>query len=219
MWGYGPEGAAYPVRRGEMWRAGSHLFICESAFEVESPPDEAFLVYCDPPWNQALMTGFYTKAGLPKSSLTWLDLYRRIIVLAAGGPCFIEGGEKWADEVAGVCRFAGEVYARWPITYYRKHPGVLHYVGPPLPGGFDPSGLDDDDTPGAVLAAFAEDRTQLVVDPCAGRGVTSRAAAEAGWASVNIELHPARVSAALDRLAKKTGLEPRKVTAKMGLTT
>jgi hypothetical protein len=210
VWDYGAEGAAYPVQPGEQWRIGDHLFICGSLFDVQ-PPKVPYLVYADPPWNQGNLTSFHTKAGLPRPAHSWLDVYRRIIELAQGAPCFIEGGQKQAQDVADIC--LGEpAYRSWPITYYGKHPAVLHYCGSPyLPPGLDLAGLDDDDTPKMVLASYPPWEAD-VLDPCAGRGVTSRAAQAAGWPSVNIELHPRRISAALARLAAITGTEPARST-------
>ncbi len=101
------------------------------------PPRLPYLVYADPPWTQALLTGFYTKAGLPKPAYDWLDVYRRVVALAGDGqwPCFMEGGARQGREVARVCR--GEVYESWLATYYhsRKNRGLLHYCGPGLPRG------------------------------------------------------------------------------------
>lgn len=211
-WDYGEEGRKYPVKPGETWLAGRHVFTCGSMFgRVLMPPGVPYVVYADPPWTQGLMHGFYTKAGLRQPETSWLDVYRRIVELSRGGPCFMEGGRRQAAEVAGVCR--GKVYESWNITYYhrRSNAGILHYCGPELPAGLDLEGLDDDDTPGAVLAAYPG--PAVVLDPCCGRGLTSRAAEQAGWTSVNLELHPARMSAALARL----GLPAERVRIPVGV--
>jgi hypothetical protein len=202
-WDYGAEGRAYRVLPGTSWMCGRHLFTCVSAFEVTTL-GAITLVYSDPPWNQGNVNSFRTKAGLGRAEHTWLDLYSHARALAGVAPCFLEGGVRQAPEVQAM--LAGRVPFRhvirqWPITYYRRQRAVLHYTGPD-PGALDPSGLDDDDTPVYVLARFP---AGTVGDPCAGRGLTSRAAEAAGWASVNTELHPARVSAALARLRAMTG--------------
>jgi hypothetical protein len=128
------------------------------------------------------------------------------VELANGRPCFIEGGAGQVDAVRQVIEAAGN-WAVWPITYYRRSPCVLHYVGPPLPAHFDPAGLDDDDTPGYVMRAL--NRYVTICDPCAGMGLTSRCAQAAGWASVSSELNPHRVSVALSRMAEIIGTEPK----------
>lgn len=202
-WTYGNEGSAYPVQPGETWRCGAHTFACGSLMEAVSL-GPATLVYADPPWNQGNLTSFATKAGLARPEHSWLDVYAQIVGLAGRRPCFIEGGRAEAGQVQAALHFrraGAEEVRQWPVSYYRRHPAVLHYIGPPL-AGLDPSGLDDDDTPGYVLSRFPRG---VVADPCSGRGLTSRAAEEAGWPSVNIEQHPSRMSAALARLHKMTG--------------
>jgi hypothetical protein len=202
-WDYGAEGRAIPVQTGDIWRVGSHVFMCGSMFDLDLgrlPADfKPSVVYADPPWGAALLHGFYTKAGLERPPFGWLDLYRRVLAMAGGLPCFMESGWAQAPEIAPLCY---GLYSCWHITYDRKAKACLHYCGPELPEGLDLTGLDDSVTPAAVLAAYPPG---VVLDPCAGRGFTSRAAQQAGWVSVNVELHPARVSAAMTRLAKLTG--------------
>jgi hypothetical protein len=205
-WTYGAEGQKYPVQPGERWRCGPHTFICGSVFDPHQPVSAAGVVYSDPPWNQGNLASFRTKAGLSRPDHTWLDVYARIVALAGGRPCFIEGGEREAGQVQAVVAAGlepGQVCRRWPVTYYGRHPAVLHYGGPDVE--LDPSGLDDDDTPLYVLGRFPRG---TVADPCAGRGLTSRAAEQAGWVSVNVELHPARMSAALARMNRLAGYKP-----------
>jgi hypothetical protein len=197
-WTYGAEGAAYPVRPGQTWECGRHVFTCSSLFRVPGL-GAATVIYADPPWNQGNLASFRTKAGLKSDSHDWLDVYRRIAEIAGQRPVFLEGGCRQAAAVQAV--LSGPQVRQWPISYYRYHPAVLHYAGPDL-NGLDPSGLDDDDVPGYILTRLP---AGIVGDPCAGRGVTSRAAEAAGWSSVNVELHPNRVSAALARMTKMTG--------------
>lgn len=206
-WTYGVEGLAYPVQPLQLWRLEAedtvHDFRCGSLLAMGQVAT-ATLVYSDPPWNQGNVNAFRTKAGLDRARHSWLDIYRAIARLAGGLPLFAEGGCVQADKVQAVlpCEHAR---ARWPITYYHRHPAVLHYAGPPLPLA-DFTGMDDDDTPLAALGLWPPG---TVLDPCSGRGLTSRAAFLAGWHSVNVELNPHRVSAALARLARLTGRQPR----------
>lgn len=208
-WDYGEEGRRYPVAPNSLWQAGEHLFVVGSVLELgEAAKALAVsaggptLVYCDPPWNQGNVNSFQTKAGLPHAEHTWLDLYAAVVALAGETPVWLEGGRRQADQVQQL--LPGPERAIFEITYYRRSPCVLHYSGPTAPP-CDPRGMDDEDTPDFVLAAYP---AGLVFDPCAGRGLTSRAAEAAGWRSVNVELNPNRVSAALSRLAEATGLEP-----------
>ncbi len=74
--------------------------------------------------------------------------------------------------------FAG--YAE--VTYYRKNVSGLYYSGTsaPSPRLFSRlTGMDDDDTPFTAMTAYGQ--RGVVVDPCAGRGLTARMAQKA-WA-------------------------------------
>ena len=203
---YGPDGRRYPVAPGEWWRCGLHWWLCaEWPLKPHAPlPMEPELIYCDPPWTNALLSGFYTKADRSRPGHGVLALYRSIASYGYGLPRFMEGSTTMAERITQTCG----ITAQWPITYYRRAPGVLFYTGPGLPDGFDPSGLDDDDTPGAVLAAY---RPGVVLDPTAGRGLTSRHAEKLGWASVNIELSPVRMSVGLARLSRVNGRKPERI--------
>lgn len=196
MQDYGPLGRKYPVRPGQMWRAGRHVFLCGSMFNLE-PPLQPTLVYADPPWDQGLYKSFHTHAGLPAPSHHWTDLYRRIVELAAGAPCFIEGSHAQHEAVAEILDSQGEVYAAWPIWSAFKRECVLHYVGPPLPRNLDVSWMRDPETPGAIMRRYP---TGIVLDPCCGLGFTSRGAEASAWDSINFELHPRRMSRAMAQL-------------------
>lgn len=213
-WTYGEEGTAFPVRVGEVWRCAGHTFVCSDLMEsrlLDTMLNGPTIVYTDPPWGQALLNGFRTKAGLGKADYRWEALYERISTLAPDVPLWIEGskaehrdGQKIPSTLTG-----RKVHEYYEVKYYGKNPSGLYYGhSTPPPAHLKAAlwGEDDDDTPGIVMAAYG--RTGLVVDPCAGRGQTSRQAQNVGWVSVNNELNPNRVSAALSRMQKMTGEEP-----------
>lgn len=189
------------------------------------------IVYSDPPWGQGNLNTFQTKAGLDRASYDWRQLYLRIAV--ASGPfhvkhLYIENShrdsEVGADTYAALtnspvtAKFAPEGNrGYWDITYYHRRSnraGLYHVGSEPFPAALagdaaNPGplwGRDDDDSPGIVMRAHAP--RGIVVDPCAGRGVTSREAERSGWVSFNNELNPYRVSAALARMSKLIGQEP-----------
>ena len=212
-WDYGPEGDRFPVADGQWWECGHHLYRCGDihGLAVAERPD---VIYVDPPWNTGNVRSFYTKAGLPHPEWEWTELYRVIIALAEGFGCalWVEGGVRQRDEFMAM--LPGPHTASWPITYYRKHPAVLAYSGPIPPPVPDLSGSDDEHTPKIVLSAYvkaAGGEVGLVLDPCAGRGLTSRAAEQNGWRSVSNELNPTRVSVALARMEKMIGQVPERI--------
>jgi len=199
-WTYGDEGVMFDVKPGEVWQAGQHRFVCSDLMESDQFDEfvnYSTLVYTDPPYTQAMITGYRTKAGLGRGDYKLLDLYGRLLGLAGNRPCYLEGGLSVTDQVWHFIQERSEGCARWPITYDRNKPSVLYYAGPPPPK-MTLSNLDDLDIPELVLRTYGHG---VVADCCAGRGLTAVSAERAGWMSVNNELHPNRMSAALARLA------------------
>lgn len=235
VWTYGDEGERYPVQVGEVWQVGDHLFVCSDLMACDdfdrlvpahvSGPMRG-LLYCDPPWGQSLVNSFRTKAGLGRAEYRWEDLYRRIAAIGHDRvlPVWVEGsvitsrdGRKIPATLENSSPRAGRpTYSGYvEVVYYGKHPSGLYYSGPtPVDSELiaELRGRDDDDTPGIVMRHHPA-TTGVVLDPCAGRGVTSRQAQEQGWLSINNELSPHRVSAALSRMVDMLGgeVEPRRL--------
>lgn len=226
-WNYGAEGEVFPVESGQIWAVGTHVYVCSDLREdsllreyLGSLPSEErpTLVYTDPPWGQSLLNSFRTKAGKEKASFRWEDLYGDIARLAhaLNAPLWIEGSKpdsRDGRKILGSVEAAGAHAEQWWVKYYRKHISGLYYTGStPYPSALkdELTGMDDDFTPLAVMQATAP--TGIVLDPCGGRGVTSRCAEEAGWSSVLNEMHANRVSAGLVRLQKLTGKTPERIS-------
>jgi len=216
-WTYGEEGERYPVQVGQVWRVGKHTFVCSDLMESDtyerfaSGGPKPTLLYCDPPWNQGNVNSFRTKAGLKHVEYSYLDLYRRIAEVGArwGIPMYIEAGNREQKKVAEV--LPNRHRASFDIFYDRKNPCTLLYAGP-MPTPVKRSvitGMDDAHTPAEVMRAHGP--TGLVTDVCGGIGYTATNAEEVGWSSLLNELHPNRVSVALDRVHKMTGEKPERV--------
>lgn len=212
-WTYGKEGNAYPVRPGQTWTCGSHTYVCADWMaEPVIIPVTVGLVYCDPPWNDSNIGSFYTKARRTRPDVPFTDYIWRLIKLIGPREGFLETGKQNLELV--VNSLTGQrlnVYDVWPITYYRTKPCYLLHFGPlPMPPGPVPdlTGVDDENTPFLAIQARCP-KGGIVLDLCAGRGLTSRAAQQAGRASYNVEMHPNRMSAALFRMQALIHQEPK----------
>lgn len=225
-WTYGEEGQAFPVEPGQLWRCGNHLFYCSDlmasdGFDKIAAVSAPGVLYCDPPWGQSLLNGFRTKAGLGRAEHRWEDLYRRIADMGHSRdiPVWIEGSKPTSRDGLKIpatiknLRRSTVYSASWEVTYYGKHVSGLYYASEspvPIHLNFSLTGMDDDHTPGEVMRHYGS--TGVVMDPCAGRGQTSRQAELNGWHSVNNELNPPRVSAALTRMSVLISEQPERLS-------
>ncbi|MAH46563.1 hypothetical protein CMI37_12100 [Candidatus Pacearchaeota archaeon] len=208
-------GENYPVQQGEVWHVGEHQIRCGDLMNQEDcdwlSDFRPALVYTDPPWGQALATGFRTKAGL-NDYVTYQYLFRvafQLINLHYGSvPTYFEQGTKWAQEMQDIAVAEGLKFKNvWGITYYKKSPATLTLFN--ADSKSDMTGIDDNNTP-AIAIMDHTSPGDLVVDLMTGRGLTSATAAELGRVFAGMELSPWRVSCALTKLNKITGLEPQR---------
>lgn len=208
-------GENYPVQPGEVWHVGEHRIRCgdlmNSADNGWLQTFAPVLVYTDPPWGQALATGFRTKAGVD-GYVTYQHLYTtafQIIARHYGSiPVYFEQGEKWVKEMQSLAAAEGlEVTQEWAITYYKKHPATLTMFNAAGRSHSNLRGYDDEATPAMAIVDHTR-HGDLVVDLMAGRGLTAATAAGLDRVFAGMELSPHRVSVTLTKLARITGLEP-----------
>lgn len=221
-WTYGEQGKRFPVKDGQVWEVGKHLFVCSDLMETSLLDEQLHsrridLLYCDPPWGTALLNGFRTKAGKEKAGHTWQELYRRIADFGHDREVdvWLEGSKRSSrdgQKIPGTMHRTGYQSGYWDIRYYRKHPCGLYFSGrktPPQPLLTGLHNEDDEDTPRIVMEAYGP--TGTVLDPCTGMGATPVCAEKVGWGSVNNEMNGHRISVSLSRLADMTGETPRRV--------
>lgn len=222
VWEYSGAHKKYPVKAGDTWKLGQHTFLCGD-LEGDSPLWEKLstmtpdLVYVDPPWNNGNARSFRTKAGVDGEQGRTVDFVSLLkIVLrpsvAFNALTFIEAGKREQNIVKGIIEdLGGVVGATWEILYYKRSPCILIAADFRLnPQNDYPNftGLDDEDTPDLAIQHY---KPSLVLDPCAGRGGTARAAELAGVASLTHELSPYRMAEALQSVVAISGETPVKL--------
>lgn len=226
-WNYANDhGLDYPVQRGDRWTVAGHEFLCHDLEAASQWPAvvaerRPALAYTDPPWNAGNARSFRTKAGVDGEFGRQVDMNNLLKAILSplrdlGLLAYVETGKR--DEKALstlITGLGGTVTGRWGITYYGRKPAVLVAADfRPTPNEIHPdlNGLDDDDTPGAVFAFHLAHgllrEGDVVVDPCAGRGLTAASAHCRGLRSLNNELHPNRVSSALAKIVDLSNLQP-----------
>jgi hypothetical protein len=209
-WHYASSGGLnYPVQPGDVWRAGPHVIACGDLeagdglrlIDRFGVPD---VVYSDPPWNDGNAGAFRTKAAMPRK-VDFTQFLRALlnVVRTARRDVFLEMGlAKTPLLMDLIAQHGGQVMRCWSITYYRRHPcALLHLRWQGESAVVDGlTGMDDDDTPAAALGACLR-ASDVVMDPCTGRGLTAFTVATAGRTFMGLELSPWRMSCTLTRLA------------------
>ena len=218
IWKYSGGHDKYPVAAGQIWRVGNHLFLCGD-LESDSLLDNALrtqtpsLIYVDPPWNNGNGRSFRTKAGVDGEQGRAVDiatLIRLAIKPAADNHllAFVEGGRKESAMVSKIIEDMGGVVGHiWNITYYGEKPCVVFaadFRSSPINDYPNLEGMDDELTPYAVLNHY---KPELVLDTCAGRGLTARSAERLGLKSITHELSPYRMAEAIQSVVALTGLK------------
>jgi DNA modification methylase len=207
-WKYGDSWERFPIELGQTWcdeTTGSKVTVCDLRNGIPDYMLKADMIYCDPPWNQANVNCFYTKAGITDNYVDRFDQFYDALFHCIGriAPkcCYLEIGRQnktvFIEELAKLF----PVVQQWPITYYRKN---LCYL---LRGGhkrqhYDFAGIDDIKTP--QLAVEVEP-TQTVADLCTGQGLTPVAAFNNDKRFVGTELNKRRLAVAIDRVNKLGG--------------
>ncbi len=223
-WNYGNHLDDYPVTLATLWSAGPHLFACGDLTvprhygSLLNPARLTAiripLVYVDPPWNQALLTGFRTKAKSPSSELTFTEfiytLLEPLSTLCPQPVILMEGSAqpKAMDEVAeAVGRIPDlSVLHVWTITYNKGKPAILYQ----LSGGDSTTvanfhDMDDWDTPALAIEHYTEPGN-FVLDPCLGLGRTAHCCQTLSRRCIGMELNPARLAHTLDTLHREHDL-------------
>ena len=215
---YGDAGDRIPVRTGQMWAVGKHLFMCGDAetgaldhFRRLTPMDPD-LIYVDPPWGPGNATSFRRKASYGGKANYMLLLSRLAeFCQPCNGSVFVEMGLRWQMQLTAAMAQAGGTRRQvWETTYYGKQPATIHRYTFRQDPGFERnlSGLDDERIPGVIMGAFP---LGFVVDPMMGQGLTAVEAIKAGHLFYGFELHPRRTAVAIDRCARLTGEEPKQL--------
>ena len=170
-------------------------------------PDRVRLVYSDPPWNPGNATFWRTHAGLgPCASYdAFLRAWCGVVALCIARGCADVLVEQSANvRHADMLRAAIAATPGWTLPERAVYPvryrggakmlpnALLHFGGTPL--ARDPSGLHGEAMTRIAFEGLAVRPGDAVVDPCMGKGTTSRVAHKLGADVVGSELNPRRLA-------------------------
>lgn len=202
QWTYGDIWNQYPIQPGAPWKCsktGSIFGVYDLFDGLPSYMKQADLVVVDPPWNTALLNGFYTKAGqkdVKKDFDAFAEMLFQRIREIGPAACYVEVG---AQKVKLFQSKLAELYPQvqtWKGTYYKKRP-CYFLRGGQQPLGRDFAGIDDEQFPYYAMAA--EKSLSCVADPCTGRGLMAETAYKLGKRFVGTELSRFRMAVTLQK--------------------
>jgi len=170
-----------------------------------------FLVYSDPPWNPGNATYWRTHAGKAPcySYARFLDSW-----VAIGAECQMRGTlgifteqsanplhkQLLLDAVARHSGWTMPLIEEWTVYYgspgsqsVRRPNTLLHFGREKL--RTDPSGMAGESMTIRACAGLAQP-IRCVIDPCMGKGMTSRMAHYFGWNCIGSEINPKRLEVA-----------------------
>jgi hypothetical protein len=210
-WRYGDAWERYPIRAGDVWRAGTGTVAVHNLFHpLPGFMRTADALFVDPPWTLGNLKSFYTKAGrtdYPSDFERFAERLFASIAEIAPQVVYLEIGTQYQPQAKIHLHDLGYgcIHA-WPVTYYKKHPCWL-IKGAHVPHvGRDYSGIDEEQ----CIELIAQEETYTCLgDLCMGRGLVGWHAFRARRAFVGTELNPRRLAVLLERIAKAGGVVER----------
>lgn len=158
--------------------------------------DLADVVYSDPPWGAGNLKYWRTHNKTPQA-VDWQAFLTAFcqqvsVHMTPTAHVFVEMGRQWVDDLAREMAHVGiRETARWTVLYGKPaRPNVLWYSGRPLVG--TPEGLHGEPVTEWALSQVVGEGT-LVLDPCCGKGMTSRYTHRLGGVFRGLELNPHRL--------------------------
>lgn len=187
---------------------------------IDALPDEVPLVYSDPPWNPGNASYWRTHAGLGacKSYDDLMDKWCSIVCecqrrgtkdvfieqskIDKHKNMFLEAVERCGD------KWKLPLIEEWKVFYgspgsasVRNLNVLLHFGTDYLKT--DPTGMDGEPMTIRVCSGLHLSSGATVVDPCIGKGMTSRMAHYFEWDCVGNELNPKRLEKTVQWITKR----------------
>lgn len=203
------------------------LFLCadleadDTRGRLESLlPQRCDFVYSDPPWNPGNATYWRTHAGKDpcRDYHRFLDSWVRAVTscIARGATdVFTEQSSKTVHQnmTHDAISRAGDTWPlplveQWEVFYGSPGSASVRYPNALLHYGHeriatDPSGMASEPMTIRVCAGLDFRPGSWVIDPCMGKGMTSRMAVYFDWNCVGVEINQARLDKTLAWLARQ----------------
>ena len=212
------------IKQKDLFRIEDNYFLCgdleENHFDIIIKllkGKNIYMVYSDPPWNKGNARYWRTHAGLSRE----VDFYNNFLPIFFSNVeilnpiyFFMEVPFKNYERILDIAKQKNFIIKGNWIVYYGASV-TLNYIkccGRPnriicfskkeIPSDFDPIGLKGIALTEYVFSYFHK-KNEIVVDPCIGRGMTSRIAYKYNMHCYGMELNPKRLELTLQWLEKK----------------
>lgn len=225
---YGDAFEQFPMAEGEIWQGGECFAMVGDVqrgdlpgFLKQIPP--VHVVYSDPPWNSGNATAFRTKAHREAKVdfARFMDDWTRAVTATPAEIFFVEMGKQNIGLLVDVMKLHGVTeVGRWQTLYNAGGKYLPCYLWCGLRGrtltGYPPFVGEPTDLHGEAVVHWALSQFNLpetgllVLDPCAGLGMTFRVGIQLGLAVAGMELNERRLANVLVHL-NRTGRKVVKV--------
>lgn len=192
---------------------GNHRLFCgditDGAVRTLMGNERADIVYSDPPWGPGNQRYWHTHNGTdPRTDwMAFLDCFAGEVARyrKPDAPVLVEMGLRWTAELDAAMMAAGLPFRRrWRIFYGPKSkplPNALCLYGP-RDLDLEVDGMRGEPITSAALAASVSPG-DVVLDPCAGLGMTARVTHALGGAFRGCEMNQKRLDVTAAWLRRK----------------
>ena len=166
---------------------------------------EADMVITDLPYNQAMATGYYTKAELEKPNKSFEEFYKRLfsqIDKISPDILFVQIGKQNIKKIEAEIRMRYEFVEVFNVFYHKTNPCFFVRASRTGYSEYNYEGLDEMDV---IELACANEDYEVVADPLMGQGAVAVSAYKADKAFLGTELNKNRLAVTLEKVAEIGG--------------
>lgn len=165
----------------------------------------ADMVITDLPYNQAMATGYYTKAELEKPNKSFEEFYKQLFKqIDKINPeiLFVQIGKQNIKRIEKEVRMRYEFVEVFNVFYHKTNPCFFIRASKHGLSEYDYEGLDEMDV---IEQACANEDYEIVADPLMGQGAVAVSAYKADKAFLGTELNKHRLAVTLEKVAEIGG--------------
>ncbi len=207
------------IKHRDVFSAGPHRFLCgdiekDDVCKLLNIPKKIYMVYSDPPWNCGNARMWRTQSKIDGDTgrkVEWNNFVNKFCITANQSQpdhIFVEMGVKQSSNFISSAMSIGfpQFKREWTVFYNYTHPNKLLYFSDIDRFTGNPEGLKNEPMTEHVFEHISK-QGEIVFDPCAGLGMTTRMAHKFGMIFYGNELNPLRLKKTLEWMSKHYNVE------------